>query len=354
MKKDSLAFLEQLLQAPSPSGFEQPAQRVVRARMEGIADEVRTDLHGNVIAVKNPGGSPRIMLAGHCDQVGLMVQHITAEGYLKFATIGGIDGTVLAGARVVVHGAHGPVPGVIGRKPIHLMGPDERDKARTDIDSLFIDIGAKDKKAAEKHVQIGDCATFELGMRYLGKDIVVSAGFDDKVGSFVVMEVLRALKGRKLSCALYSVSTVQEEVGLRGAHTSAFGIDPLVGIAVDVTHATDYPGMDSSKTGEIKMGAGPAIARGPNINPVLGELLLDVARSEKIPYQVEPAPRGTGTDANAIQLTRSGVAAGLVSIPNRYMHTAVEVVSLSDLDHAVALLAHTVARISPDMDFTPM
>jgi endoglucanase len=354
MKKDALAFLEQLLEAPSPSGFEQPAQRVVRARMEGVADEVRTDVHGNVIAVKNPTGSPRVMLAGHCDQVGLMIQHITAEGYLKFATIGGIEGTILAGASVIVYGPHGPVRGVIGRKPIHLLTAEERDKARTDIDSLFIDIGAKDKKAAEKHVQIGDCATFELGMKHLGKDLVVAPGFDDKVGAFVVMEVLRALKNKKLSCALYSVSTVQEEVGLRGAHTSAFGIDPLVGIAVDVTHATDYPGIDGSKTGEIKIGAGPAIARGPNINPVVGELLLEVARSEKIPYQVEPAPRGTGTDANAIQLTRSGVAAGLVSIPNRYMHTAVEVVSLEDLDHAVALLAETVARIGPDMHFTPL
>lgn len=354
MNKDSLQFLEALVSAPSPSGFEQPVQRVVRQRAEKLADEVRTDLHGNVIAVKNPGGEPRVMLAGHCDQVGLMVQHITNEGYLKVATIGGIDGAVLAAERVVVHTAHGPVPGVIGRKPVHLMTPEDRDKGKIEIDQLFLDIGAKDRKAAEKMVQVGDCVTFELGMIRLGQDLVVAAGFDDKVGAFVVMEVLRELRNTKFACALYSVSTVQEELGLRGAQTAAYGIAPLVGIAVDVTHATDYPGVEPGRTGECKMGAGPAIARGPNISPVVGELLLRTAREHKIPYQVEPAPRSTGTDANAIQISRAGVATGLIGIPNRYMHTAVEVVSLSDLENAVKLLAHTVAQIDASMDFTPL
>ena len=353
MTKDSLSFLEVLLAAPSPSGFEQPVQRVVRARAEQFADEVRTDVHGNVIAVKNPGGSPRVMLAGHCDQVGLMIQHITDEGYLKFATIGGIEGVILAGSRVVVHAAKGPVPGVIGRKPIHLLTPEERTKAKTEIEDMFIDIGAKDKKAAQRLVEVGDCATYPLGMDRLDKDAVVAAGFDDKVGSFVVMEVLRRLKDRKIPCALYSVSTVQEELGLRGAQTSAFGIDPLVGIAVDVTHASDYPGIDSAKSGEIKLGGGPTIARGPNINPTLGELLVRTAKTHKVSFQVEPCPRGTGTDANAIQITRAGVAAALVSIPNRYMHTPVEVVSLKDLDAASKLLAETVAKIDDKLDFTP-
>jgi len=354
VNSDSRKFLEALVNAPSPSGFEQPVQRIVRARAEKYGDEVRTDVHGNVIAVKNPEGWPRVMLAGHCDQIGLMVQHITGEGYLKFAPIGGIDATILAGAAVTVHAAKGPLVGVIGRKPVHLMTPEEREKGRVDLDQLFIDIGAKDKKAAEKLVSIGDCVTFNLGMRALEGDLVVAAGFDDKVGSFVAMEVLRVLKDEKLDCGLFSVSTVQEEVGLRGAQTSAFGIDPQVGIAIDVTHATDYPGTDCGKTGEIKMGQGPAIARGANINPVLGEMLINTAKKGKIPYQVEPAPRGTGTDANAIQITRAGVAAALVSIPNRYMHTAVEVVSLEDLDNAVKVIAETVKQISKKTDFTPL
>jgi tetrahedral aminopeptidase len=354
MKKDSLRFLEALIAAPSPSGFEQPAQRVVRERIASVADEVTTDLHGNVIAALNPGGAPRVMLAGHCDQVGLMVQNMTDEGYLKFAVIGGIDGAILAGARVYVHTAQGPVLGVLGRKPIHLMSPDERNKGGLDLDGMFIDIGAKDKKAAQKLVEIGDCATFELGLTRMGDDHVMGAGFDDKVGSFVVMEVLRALKGRKLECSVYAVSTVQEELGLRGARTSAYGVDPVVGIAVDVTHGTDYPGVDGSRTGEIKLGKGPTIARGPNINPKIGQMLVETAKSKKIPYQVEPAPHGTGTDANAIQISRAGVAAALVSIPNRYMHTAVEVVSLADLEHAVSLIAETVAGIDSQTDFVPM
>lgn len=353
MTRDSRSFLEALMAAPSPSGFEQPAQRVVRERAAAWADEVRTDVHGNVIAVKNPAGTPRVMLAGHCDQIGFMVQHITDEGYLKFAAIGGVDGPVLAGAQVVVHSGAGPVPGVVGRKPIHLMKPEERDKAKCEITEMFIDIGAKDKKQAQEMAQVGDAVTFALGMRDLGNDRVVGAGFDDKVGSFVVMEVLRLLKNREVSCALFCVSTVQEELGLRGAATSAYGIDPQVGIAVDVTHASDYPGVDCALCGEIKLGGGPAVARGPNINPVVGDLLLRTARERKLPFQVEPCPRGTGTDANAIQITRAGVAAGLVSIPNRYMHTPVEVVSLGDLTAAAKLLAETVAQIDESMDFTP-
>jgi endoglucanase len=234
------------------------------------------------------------------------------------------------------------------------MTPDERNKGSLDIDGMFIDIGAKDKKAAQKLVEIGDCATFELGMKHLGDDHVLGAGFDDKVGSFVVMEVLRALKGRKIECAVYAVSTVQEELGLRGARTSAYGVDPMVGIAVDVTHATDYPGIDGSRTGEIKLGKGPAIARGPNINPRVGQMLVETAKSKKVPYQVEPAPHGTGTDANAIQVSRAGVAAALVSIPNRYMHTGVEVVSLADLEYAIQLIAETVARLDGQCDFVPM
>ncbi len=353
MRKESLELLESLLTTPSPSGFEQPVQRVIRDVVGDWADEVHTDVHGNVIAVKNPALEPRVMLAGHCDQIGFMVQYITDEGYVRFSAIGGVDTALVPGARVHIWAKDGPVLGVVGRKAIHLMKPEERKKAEVEINKLWIDIGATDKKAATKRIQIGDPITFALRMDRLSHDLVAAPAFDDKAGAFAVMDALRRLRRRKLNCSLYSVSTVQEELGLRGARTSAYGINPVAGIAVDVTHASDYPDADKSITGEIKLGKGPAISKGANINPVLFELLVQTAEEKKIPYQLEPAPRATGTDANVIQISRAGVAAGLVSIPNRYMHTQVEVVSLRDIENASKLLAETVARIDGTIDFTP-
>ena len=354
MRAESLQFLKDLIAAPSPSGFEQPAQRVVRARMEQYADEISTDVHGNVMVVKNPDHPLRVMLAGHCDQVGMMVQHITDEGYIHFVAIGGVDPVIIIGTRVVIHAAKGPVLGVIGRKPIHLLTPEERSNPKLSLDKLFIDIGAKDLKAARKRVTLADPITFQADFQELDRDLVAAAGFDDKMGTFVCMEAFRLLARRRLDCGLYAVSTVQEEVGLRGARTACYGIDPVVGIAVDVTHASDYPGCEKARQGDIKIGAGPTIAIGPNINPMVGKMLVETAEQKKIPHQLDPAPGGTGTDANAMQISRAGVAAGLVSVPNRYMHTPVEVISLSDLENAAKLVAETVARINPDVDFTPL
>ncbi len=354
MRKESLQFLKDLIAAPSPSGFEQPAQAVVRERMAQYADEIRTDVHGNVMAIKNPDAEPRVMLAGHCDQVGMMVQHINDEGYLSFRAIGGVDPVIVVGTRVIIHNERGTVLGVIGRKPIHVLTPEERTKPQLELNRMFIDIGAKDKKAAEKLVALADPITYQADFQELDRDLVVAPGFDDKMGTFVIMEALRTLARRKLGCALYAVSTVQEEIGLRGARTSAFGIDPQVGIAVDVTHASDYPGCDKAKQGDIKIGEGPTIAIGPNINPVLGKMLVATAKEKKIPHQIDPAPGGTGTDANAIQVSRAGVAAALVSVPNRYMHSPVEIICLSDLANAAKLVAETVARIDGEVDFTPM
>lgn len=352
MRAESLQFLRNLMLAPSPSGFEQPAQRVIREYVERFADEVRVDVHGNLIAVKNPDKEPRIMLAGHCDQIGLMVRYIDDNGYIFFAPIGGIDANILTGQVMIVHTKTGPVKGVIGRKAIHIMDADERKKAPK-MEDLWLDIGAKDKKAAEKRVAIGDPITFDLSFNELDRDLVASQGFDDKMGSFTVMEALRLVSRRKLNCGVYAVATVQEEVGLRGATTSAFGIDPHVGIAVDVTHASDYPECKKKQTGDIKVGGGPVISRGANINPVVERMLVDVAETQKIPYQMSGEPRATGTDANPIQLTRAGVAAGLVSVPNRYMHTPVEVIALGDLENTAKLLAGFLEAVGPETDFTP-
>jgi putative aminopeptidase FrvX len=353
MRDKSLQFLKDLIFAPSPSGYEQPAQEVVRRYAADFADDIRTDVHGNVMAIRNADAPVRVMLAGHCDQIGLMVQHIADSGMLHIAAIGGWDPKVLIGQRVLVHAAEGALPGVIGRKPIHLMPAEARASEKLEVEELWVDIGAKDQAAAEKLVAIGDCITVEPHFTALQQDLVAAPGLDDKVGVYVVMEALRLVPKGKLKCAVYAVSTVQEEVGLRGAHTSAYGINPHAGIAVDVTHATDYPGVDPKRTGKVELRKGPSVARGANINPPLRALIVQAAQERKIPYQNDPAPRGTGTDANAIQISRAGVAAGLVSIPNRYMHSPVEIVSLEDLDNAAKLLAQTLTYIDESTDFTP-
>ncbi len=352
MRKESLALLRKMVETPSPSGFEQPVQRIVRAALKSIADEVKTDVHGNVIAALNPEGKPRVMLAGHCDEIGLMVTYVNEKGFVYFSAIGGVDANLLPGARLIVHGEKGPVLGVVGRKPIHLMSADDR-KAGVKMESLFLDIGAKDKKDALKRVAVGDPITFERGLHLLPNDLAVSAGFDDKIGAFVVTETMRLLQRRSFKAAVFGVSTVQEEIGLRGARTSAFGIDPDVGIAIDVGHATDYPGADEKRTGEAALGKGPLLHRGANINPVVEKRLFAAAKKARVPHQVTAEPRGTGTDANAIQISRAGVAAGLVSIPNRYMHTPVEMISLRDLENAAKLLAEFICGLTERTSFIP-
>jgi len=352
MRKEAVDLLKRMVQAPSPSGFEQPVQKIVRAEMAKFCDEVRTDVHGNVIGVLNPQGKPRVMLAGHCDEIGMMVTHVDEQGFIYFAAIGGVDANILPALRLVVHGQHGPVTGVVGRKPIHLMDEQDR-KAGAKIDSLWLDIGARHRKDALKRVAVGDPITFAPGFDLLTDDLAASRGFDDKVGAFVVMETLRLLKRRKLQAAVFGVSTVQEELGLRGAKTSAFGIGPDVGIAVDVGFASDFPGSAKKRTGEASLAKGPILHRGANINPVVERRLRDACKKAKIAYQLTAEPRGTGTDANAIQISRAGVAAGLISIPNRYMHTPVEMVSLKDLGHAAKLLATFCAGLTERTSFIP-
>lgn len=353
MNEKSKRFLYDLLETPSPTGFEQRIQKVVRAYMKPYADSFETDLHGNLIVGLNPKAKRRVMLAGHCDQIGLMVKHITKEGFLYCSALGGIDGGVLPGTHVTVHAKGGPLSGVIGRKPIHLQSQEERSKMSIDLDSMWVDIGAKSKKEAEKKVEIGDPLTFKLGVSELSNDLICSPGLDDKVGLFIAMEALRLCVNSKLSVALYSVSTVQEEVGLRGARTAAYSVDPEVGIAIDVTHSSDNPGNEGPKAVPCKLGAGPSIVRGPNVNPVVERMLVASAKKAKIPYQPAPASGLLGNDANAIQITRAGVAAASLGIPNRYMHTQSEVCSLQDLENSAKLLAAFVKSIGPKTDFRP-
>ncbi len=354
MEKAAKKFLEQILETPSPSGYEQPVQEIVRKYARSFADDVRTDLHGNVIACGNPEGALRVMYAGHADQIGLIVSHVNENGYIYTNTIGGWDPQQLVGQRMTIHTASGPIPAVISRKAIHLLDQDER-KVVVKHKELWLDIGAKNGEEASAAVQIGDPVTLELRYQELRNSLATSPGMDDKVGLWVAVEALRrAQKRSKLKVALYAVSTVQEEIGLRGAITSAFGVDPHVGIAIDVTHATDCPTIDKTQEGDVKLGGGPVIYRGPNMSPVVVNRLRSAAEKAEIVCQWAASGRGTGTDANAIQITRAGVAAGLVSIPNRYMHSAVEMVSLEDIDHAADLLAEFALGIERDADFTPL
>ena len=354
MRPESFAFLQALAAAPSPSGYEQPAQKVFRKYIQSYVDEVHTDVLGNSFGVIKGKGKPTVMLAGHCDEVGFMVKYIDENGFIYFAPIGGVDDQLLPGKRVWIHGEKGSILGVVGRKPLHLIDPKDREKA-VQIHNLFIDFGARNRKEAESSVKIGDPITFAVGLEKLQGDRVVSRGFDDKMGSFVVGEVLRRIHERKERplCAVHGVSTVQEEIGLRGATTSAYQIQPDVGIAVEVGHASDYPEVDKKRVGEYKLGAGPIVARGANINPLVYELLLKAARRGRIPVQILGAPRATGTDANVIQLSRKGVATGLVSVPLRYMHTPAEVLSLKDLDATCDLLVEFIYLLREGMSFIP-
>ncbi|MCL4858591.1 MAG: M42 family metallopeptidase [Caldilineaceae bacterium] len=352
MESTAHDFLKALLVAPSPSGYEQPVQAVVRDYVNDFADTVKTDLHGNVIVGNNVDAPTRVLLAGHCDQIGLVVTHIDDKGFLYTKPIGGWDPQQLIGQRMTVWTQGGPVNAVIARKPIHLLDPDERKKV-VKLEEMWLDLGAKDRDEAASLVRIGDPVTLELGYQELRNGLANAPGMDNVTGVWVVIEALRRAAQAGLNVALFAVSTVQEEIGLRGAQTSTFGVDPQIGIAVDVTHATDCPTIDKRQEGDIKLGAGPVIERGPNVNPRLFDRLVETAVAAQMPYQIAAHNRGTGTDANAIQLTRAGVATGLVSIPNRYMHSAVETISLEDIDRAADLLAAFVSGLGGNEDFTP-
>jgi tetrahedral aminopeptidase len=354
MQKESKEFLVQLLSQCGPSGFEEKAQDVWTERTRAYADDVRRDVHGNAIASLNEGAGLKVMLAGHCDEIGFIISHISKEGFLHVIAIGGIDPGVLPGSQVKVQTEKGWIDGVIGKKAIHLMETEERNKV-VQLKDLWVDIGAKDRKDAEKVVRVGDPVSFAPNFVELRNGIFSSKGCDDKVGAFVVSEVMKILNQRKseLTVSVYSVATVQEEVGLRGATTSAFGIDPDVGIAVDVGFASDTPGIDKRLVGEVSLGKGPILHAGPQINRVLGKMMIDSAKKKKISYQYTSLGRPGGTDTSAIQLTRSGVATALVGIPNRYMHTMVETCSFNDVLNAAELIAETILTMTPKTNFIP-
>ncbi|HVI27293.1 M42 family metallopeptidase [Hansschlegelia sp.] len=354
MRQESLNFLKDLVAAPSPSGYEQPAAEAFRRYAGAYADQVSTDVHGNVTAVLNPGAGTKIMLAGHMDEIGFVVHHISDEGLIYFSPIGGHDSVIPVGQRVWVHGKE-RVAGVVGRKAIHLLDSEER-KKKPELKELWIDIGATSRAEAEALIELGDVATFQHEFQPLLGDRATARAFDNKVGCFVVAETLRLLRkegGIDPDVGVYAVATVQEEIGSRGAKTSAFSIGAQTGLAVDVGHAIDYPGVSKPQFGRCDVGAGPVISRGANTNPVVFRLLREAARDEEIPYQVGVAPGATPTDAGAMQLNQAGMATGLLSVPLRYMHTPCELLSLRDVEECARLMAAYCRRLKPGTDFTP-
>ena len=329
---------------------------MVRERMEGVADQVTTDVMGSVHArLAGRGSVPSLMLAAHMDEIGLMVVNVSDDGFLSVAAIGGVDAAILPGLRVDVHatGAEHPLRGIVGRKPIHLISAGERDKV-TPLSDLVIDLGLPAKKV-KRLVKVGDAITFGVGFERFGKNMGVSRAFDDKCGVWVITRVLEELaSGGGCAGDVTCACTVQEEIGTRGAITSAFGIRPDVAVAFDVTHATDYPGISHAKFGDIKCGGGPVIGRGPNVNPQVFERLVQAAKTAGVPYQIEALPGHSGTDAWPIQVSRAGIPTGLVSVPLRYMHTPTEVICLDDLDATVALFVQFARDLESGGSFVPM
>jgi endoglucanase len=344
MRKESLEFLKDLLTTPTPSGHEVPGQRVWCQYARKYADEVRTDTYGNAVAILNPAGDPRIMLDGHVDEIGLMVKHIDDKGFVYFQRVGGVDPALVRAKRVNIHTEAGTVRGVIGATAIHLQERDKDPKVPK-MHELFIDIGAKDGAEARKKVHVGDPITFVDDCEMLNDHVIVARGLDNRIGTWVAIEALRLAAAAKPRCAIYACSSVQEEVGLAGAAMNVFNINPHAAIVAEVTHATDTPGIEVKQHGEVKLAGGPTISIGRENHPVLVDRLRKIARRRKIAFQVEAFSQTGGTDALAIYSKQGGVPSVVVSVPNRYMHSTVEMLDLRDLERTADLLAAFIAEI---------
>ena len=350
MRDASYDFLKRLLSTPGPSGYEEAAAKIWREEAEKFA-EVGGDRMGNSFATIRAGGSPKVMLAGHIDEIGVMVTHIEDSGLIRFTGVGGWDAQVLVGQRIRLLTAGGEVVGVIGKKAIHVMEPDERKKV-SEIKNLWIDVGAKDADEAKGMVRVGDVGVIDQDLVELPNGRIASRSVDNRMGAFVVLEALRLLfEEENMGAEVVAVACVQEEIGLYGARGAAFGLDPDAAIAVDVTHATDTPGVSKNEHGDHALGSGPVLKRATNISPIVAEGLIQAAENENIPYTLEADSRSTGTDADAIQFARAGIATGLVSCPNRYMHSPNEVADLDDIENCARLISAYIKTLGEGTDF---
>jgi len=352
MREESLSFLRTLLSTPSPTGFEVAGQRVWRDYVIQFADSVESDAYGNVYASLNPEGSPTIMLTGHADEIGFMVNYITDDGFIYYRPIGGVDPALVRGRRITIHSENGPVLGVTAAPPVHLRDRTKEAKPPKHHEN-FIDIGVTSREEAQKLVQIGDPITYVDDFQLLRDDVAVARAFDNRVGTFAAAEALRLASEQRerLQAKVVAVSTVMEEIGCHGAGMAAYRLDPDVAIVTDVTHATDWPGPSKKQHGSIKMGDGPVITHSARVHPLVRRRLVKVAEAHNIPIQHEASPNRTGTDLDKIFLTRAGIPTALVSLPNRYMHTAVEMIRLKDLEQVAQLMGEFALDIQADERF---
>jgi putative aminopeptidase FrvX len=348
MRPQSLEFLKTLVNTPSPVGHETRGQRVWLDYAQQFAEETFSDAYGNCVAVLNKGGGPRIMLAGHADEIAMAVNYIDDNGYLYVKPMGGVDAAIMKAQRVQIHTRSGAVKAVVGNVAPHLT-KQEGDPKPPKIHEIFLDIGVSNRKEAEKLVRIGDPITLVDEFDVLRGDLAVARAFDNRIGTFAVAETLRLLKESKvkLNAEICAVSNVQEEVGLLWARQIAYSLKPDIALVVDVTHATDYPTVNKSQHGDIKLGSGPTLTHGGCNHPEVVARLEDVAAKKKISVQHEAMSATSGTDTDVIFWTRGGIASALISLPNRYMHSPVEVINLADLEKIPELMAafcHSVKR----------
>jgi putative aminopeptidase FrvX len=352
MREQSLRFLQTLVNTPSPVGHETRGQRVWLDYVKQFADETFSDAYGNCVAVLNKGGSPRLMLAGHADEIAMAVNYIDDNGFIYVRKMGGVDAAITKAQRVTIHTKRGPVKGVVGNVAPHLT-KQEGDPKPPKIHEIFMDIGAASRKDAEKLVHIGDPITLVDEFDILRGDLAVARAFDNRIGTFAVADALRLLKESKgkLHAEVCAVSNVQEEVGLLGARQIAYSLKPDVALVVDVTHATDYPTVSKAQHGDTRVGKGPTVTHGGCNHPEVVARLEAVAKARKIPLQHEAVSSTSGTDTDVIFWTRGGIASALVSLPNRYMHSPVEVVSLKDLERIPELLAAFAASLKNGEQF---
>jgi len=355
MDQQALSLLQNLVAIPTPTGFEYDGMSLLAKHLKGAdIPNLSIDVHGNLRACLNPGAPLRVMIEGHCDEIGFMVQYIDDDGFLYMCPLGGVTVPTLAAERIVIQGRKGPVYGVFGVRPPHLMTVKEREKvAPLEMKDIAVDIGAKNRADALAHVELGSPAVVDTGWRPLANNRVACRGFDNRIGAFIVAETLRRLAGKKLHVALHMVASVQEEVGLVGGITAAYDIDPHIGFCVDVTFATDANKEDRKIAGDVRIGEGPVVGIGPTYHRTLNDLAFRVAEERSIRVQRQVRSRGTGTCAWAMRMSRSGAAVAQYSVPLRYMHSPVEVISLDDAERTVDLLCASILAIPEDFNLYP-
>lgn len=344
MSTTPVAFLKTLLQTPGIAGEEGPIQAVCRGRLAQYVDAISGDVHGNQFYHLNTAGAPRVLLTAHADQIGLMVQSVDDRGFLRVCAAGGVDAATWSAQRVRVHGPRGSVPGVLGRRPLPLIPEAERGAAMR-VDELWVDIGARDKREAGRMAPVGSGITIDAAATPLLNGRIAARGLDNRIGVFIVVETMRRLSRRRLRAYVCGATTVQEEIGLRGATTAAYACAPDIAVNVDVNFATDHPGGEPEIHGDTRLSGGPILGKGPGSTPWVVAQLEAVARKRGIPFQVRAEPDAGGTDAGAVQISRGGVAVADIGVPNRYMHTAVETVCLDDARHTIRLVTAWIAGL---------